>query len=168
MPTTGPWYITVAAVREYLAIKGLDPNDEGDDYSTAERELVEQARAIVAAGKPGRDLDSGAIQYRGGRPMRLRLTVMPAPRREGSKPQLVRVQPDHEGRGTGPYAVPNKVNPPKRARSGPSGTPGTHAYGSYPIRAPDDEREAWRRAADAAGVPLSEWIRDALRRASKL
>ncbi len=159
MPITGPWYVTVTAVREYLEIKGLNRDDEGSDFATAEQELTEMACKIVESGKAGRDLDSGAIQYRGGRPLRLRLTVNPAPRREGGKPQLVRVQPDHEQRGPGPYSVPNGVNPPKRVRDaekakragGPSGAPGTHAYGSYPIRAPDDEREAWRRAAAAAG-----------------
>lgn len=174
MPVQGPWYITVAAVKELMAIKGLRVADAGPDFDACEEELITQARAIVDSGKAGRELDSGAIQYRGGRPLRLRLTVNPAPRREGGKPQLVRVQADHEGRPAGAYTVPNKVNPPKRVREaeaakrqgGPSGAPGVHAYGSYPLRAPDDEREAWRRAAERAGVPMSEWIRDVLRRAA--
>lgn len=98
----GPWYITVSAVKELMVIKGLRVADDGPDFDACEDDLVAQARAIVDSGKAGRELDSGAIQYRGGRPLRLRLTVMPAPRREGSLPQLVRVQPDHEAR-RGPY-----------------------------------------------------------------
>lgn len=116
MPITGPWYISVAAVRELLEIKGLDRNDEGDDFTAAEQELQAIAQSVVDAKKEGTALESGAIRYRGPRPLRLRLTVMPAPRREGSLPQLVRVQPDHEGRPQGAYTVPNRVTPPKRVR----------------------------------------------------
>lgn len=174
MPIQGPWYISVAAVRELLAIKGLDPDDEGSDFSDAERDLDEQARAIVAAGKAGRDLDSGAVQYRGGRPLRLRLTVAQAPRREGGKPQLVRVQADHEGRSAGPYTVPNRVAPPKRVREaeaakrqgGPSGAPGTHANKGVVVRPDPADLAAWDDAAAAAGQTRHAWIVAALRRAA--
>lgn len=35
------------------------------------------------------------------------------------------------------------------------------------IRASENEREAYREAAERAGKPLSEWIRDLLNRAAK-
>lgn len=178
MPTQGPWYISATAVRELMAIKGLPTADDGDAFEACELELIELARSIVASGKPGKDLDSGGIRYRGPNPLRLRLTVMPAPRREGSKPQLVQVRPDHEGRAPGLYKQVNKTKPQsvrdaakaaKQALAAGAASPASSApaYGSHQLLAPDDEREAWRRAAERAGVPLSEWIRDVLRRASR-
>lgn len=94
----GPWYISKAAVQDYLQIIGKPWADDGPDFDAAEIALVEIARSIVAAGKEGTPQDSGALQYRGPRPLRLRLTVAPEARKEGSKPQLMRVRPDHEGR----------------------------------------------------------------------
>jgi hypothetical protein len=35
------------------------------------------------------------------------------------------------------------------------------------IRTAEAEREAYRRAAERAGVPLSEWIRERLNKAAK-
>lgn len=94
---TGPWYITPTAVRELLAIKCLRDAYDGPQYEQCEDELREAARTVATGEQQGRPLDSGATQYRGPRPLRLRLTVAP-PRPGQPLPQLVRVQPDHEGR----------------------------------------------------------------------
>lgn len=97
--TQGPWYITPSAVRELLAIKGK--RDTAEQRELAEAELLEIAIKVTTGDQQGRELDSGATQYRGPRPLRLRLTVVPSERVDGP-PVLVRVQPDHEGRA-GPY-----------------------------------------------------------------
>lgn len=184
--TIGPWYISVTAVRELLEIKGLDRDDDGADFSAAERELDEQARAIVAAGKAPRELDSGALQYRGGRPLRLRLTINPTPRREGSKPQLIRVQADHEGRvgaytrsaperrtghslsGSESARLDDDADAAQRRRGGPSGTPGTHANKGVVVRPDPADLAAWDKAAAAGGQTRHAWIIAALRRAAAL
>lgn len=93
--TLGPWYITPSAVRELLAIKG--ERDTPEQRELAEAELLDIAGKITAGAQQGKPLDSGATQYRGPRPLRLRLTVVPGERAD-SLPVLVRVQPDHEGR----------------------------------------------------------------------
>ena len=97
--TQGPWYITPTAARELLAIRG--ERDTPDALAVAEADLDTIARGIVDAGKEGTTLDSGGTRYRGPRPLRLRLTIVPG-ERAGSLPVLVRVQPDHEQR-RGPY-----------------------------------------------------------------
>ena len=91
-----PWYITATAVRDYLSITRQPTVDDGPIFDAAEAELIEQAIAIVKAGKVPQQFDSGALQFRGGRPLRLRYIVTPAPRKEGDLPQLVRVKPSHE------------------------------------------------------------------------
>lgn len=91
-----PWYISAAAVRDYLRITGQAVVDDGPIWDAAEQELIDHAIAIVRDRKEGRQLDSGALQYRGGRPLRLRYLVVPTPRHEGDLPQLVRVKPASE------------------------------------------------------------------------
>lgn len=106
--TEGLWYITPTAVRELLAIKGLPDAYDGPQYEQCEGELHEAARRVTAGDQQGRPLDSVATQYRGPRPLRLRLTVAP-PRPGQPLPQLVRVQPDHEGRrGTYTDSAPER------------------------------------------------------------
>ena len=50
-----------------------------------------------------------------------------------------------------------------RPRLDPSGPPAKFLT----IRASDAERESYRQAAERAGVPLSEWIRERLTKAAK-
>lgn len=90
-----PWRITVTAVEQYIDVRGW--RDDGEHRERAERELAALAQGVVAGRQPGRPLDSGATQYRGPRPLRLRLTVTP-PTTGDPLPQLVRVQPAFEGR----------------------------------------------------------------------
>jgi hypothetical protein len=110
----GPWYVTVSAVRDYLRIRGKPESDDGPDFEQAESELVELARAIVATGKSGVELDSGAYRFRGPKPLRLRLTVTYDKRPEGNLPQLVAVAPDHEAR-VGAYS---RSAPHQRGKNG--------------------------------------------------
>lgn len=102
MTIRGPWYISAAAVRDYMRIAGLSPADDGPDWDLAERELLRQARAIVEAGKQGRELEANRYQFRGGKPLRLRMIVSFERKAEGDLPQLIAVLPDHAGR-TEPY-----------------------------------------------------------------
>lgn len=92
----GPWIIGVSAVTDYLQICGRPIVSSGDDYDLAEMELAEIAQKIVERDRPGdgRPMPDNCVQYRGPRPMRLRLLVSFA----GERPRLVKVQPDHEGR----------------------------------------------------------------------
>jgi hypothetical protein len=96
-PARGPWYISARAVRDYLALRGRQIVDDGPAWDRAERELIEMAAATVASGREPRALDTGALRYRGPKPLRLGLVVVPAPRVEGDLPQLVRVLPSHGG-----------------------------------------------------------------------
>lgn len=93
MTARGPWYITAAAVRDYLAITGQDPDAEGDVFDRASDALVTIAIATVASDRQPTPTDSGALRYRGPRPLRLRLIVTAAVRSEGGLPQLVTVLP---------------------------------------------------------------------------
>ena len=97
----GPWYISVAAVRDYLWIMRRPDAIEGDGFERAERELIEMAERVVAGEQDGRPLDSGAIRYRGPRPRRLALIVGDG---EGDRPALIAVLPGvDDGRGRGPH-----------------------------------------------------------------
>lgn len=96
MPS-GPWYISARAVREYAALARLGNPDDPAVWDRAERELIAMARETVASGRQPRRMRSGALRYRGPRPLRLTLIVVDAPRPEGPLPQLVRVLGQHEG-----------------------------------------------------------------------
>jgi hypothetical protein len=95
MAPTPPWRITVTAVEQYLDVRGW--RDDAEGRERAERELQAIALDVMGKQQPGRPLDTGATQYRGPRPLRLRLTVTP-PSGGEPLPQLVRVQPAFEGR----------------------------------------------------------------------
>lgn len=95
----GPWYISARAVQDYLAIMRRQAVTEGPIWDEAERELIDLATA--AATREPKPYNDGALQYRGGRPLRLRFIVTHARRKEGDLPQLVRVLPDNDGRRTG-------------------------------------------------------------------
>lgn len=96
MTARGPWYITAAACRDYMAITGLPDTEAG--FAAAEDALIELASATVASGRVPAPMRSGALRYRGPRPARLTLIVTVDPRPEGPLPQLVRVMSSHEGR----------------------------------------------------------------------
>lgn len=93
MTACGPWYITAAACRDYMAITGLPDTEAG--FAAAEDALIELASATVASGRVPAPMRSGALRYRGPRPLRLTLIVTPDPRPEGELPQLVRVLGPH-------------------------------------------------------------------------
>jgi hypothetical protein len=99
-----PWYITIAAVEQYCAIKLVSPEVDFH-FSRAETELKTYAREIVAAGKEGKLMDSDMRQFRSPNSYRYRLLVSYASRAEGDLPQLIAVKPDHEGR------IPKKNRP---------------------------------------------------------
>jgi hypothetical protein len=50
-----------------------------------------------------------------------------------------------------------------RPRLDPEGPPAKYLT----VRASDAEREAYKEAAERAGAPLSEWVRDRLNKAAK-
>lgn len=91
------WYLTIAAVRQYMEIAGLtgDLEDDNPDFVRAQNDLGEISLTATPADTP--PTDSGGIIYRphvmiAGRKTRLELTVTPAGRAEGDLPQLVRVR----------------------------------------------------------------------------
>ena len=86
---TWRWYITVAAVRQYMLLAGL----EEQAALEALGELSLTARLALDASERQRD---GATIYRGrvtirGKRRRIECTGMPPLRPEGPLPQLVRV-----------------------------------------------------------------------------
>jgi hypothetical protein len=96
MTLTGPWYITASAIRDYLRIVGEEPVSGGEPYERAARELQAIAQATVDSPREPVETDSGALRYRGPKPLRLQLLVMPS-HVEARLPQLVRVLPSHGG-----------------------------------------------------------------------
>lgn len=93
---TWAWYISIAAVRQYMAITGRrgELEDTNPDFVEAQDELRELS--LTARLAPTAKAASGALTYRGkitlnGKRRRVELTVMPAGRVEGDLPQLVRV-----------------------------------------------------------------------------
>lgn len=88
---SGPWYISVRAVQDYLRLSGRPVVEDGPEFDRAAKELSAIAIQLAAKGPTVTEQDSGALIYREGRPRRWRYTVQPAPRDEGDQPQLVRV-----------------------------------------------------------------------------
>lgn len=99
MPIQGDWkwYITIAAVRQWMTLTGRagELEDDNPDFVRAQNELG--AYSLTARAVEGKNTESGAMLYRtgkiniGGRKRRLEFTVMPIPRKEGALPQLLRV-----------------------------------------------------------------------------
>jgi len=90
------WYLTIAAVRQYMVLAGLsgELEDDNPDFLAAQNALGE----LSLTAKPARtaETESGAVIYRGkvtiaGKRRRIECTVMPIPRTEGKLPQLLRV-----------------------------------------------------------------------------
>ncbi len=93
---TWRWYLTIAAVRQYMDLAGLRGKleDDNPDFVRAQEALGE----LSLTAKPARTAEtkSGAVIYRGkitiaGKRRRIECTVMPIPRVEGELPQLLRV-----------------------------------------------------------------------------
>lgn len=91
------WYLSIAAVREYMDIAGLSGEAETDnpDFVAAQELLGTLSLSATPADTP--PTRSGGIIYRPwteihGQRTRLELTVTPAGRKEGDLPQLVRVR----------------------------------------------------------------------------
>jgi len=99
------WYVTVQAVREYMAIAGLPAQDEGPLFARAAAELeraCDEARLKKAAKEKNRMAAIYEVKVTiRGRRVRLELYVAEQPRPEGDQPQLVRVREKgggHQGR----------------------------------------------------------------------
>ena len=93
---TWNWYITIAAVRQYMDLAGLagELEEDNPDFLRAQEALGELS--LAAKYVIGKDTESGAAIYRGkvtigGKRRRIECTVMPVPRKEGSLPQLLRI-----------------------------------------------------------------------------
>lgn len=93
---TWRWYITIAAVRQYMTLAGLsgELEDDNPDFLTAQNALG--GLSLAAKLVEGKNTESGAVIYRGkvtigGKRRRIEYTVMPMPRTEGDLPQLLRV-----------------------------------------------------------------------------
>jgi len=93
---TWRWYITIAAVRQYMDLAGLrgELEDSNPDFVAAQKALGDLS--LTAKPVIGKDTKSGATIYRGkvtiaGKRRRIECTVMPVPRIEGALPQLLRV-----------------------------------------------------------------------------
>lgn len=92
------WYLTIAAVRQYMALAGLsgEMEERNPDFVRAQNELGEYS--LTSRPVIGKNTESGAAIYRTGQivlngrnRVRLEFTVMPVPRAEGGLPQLIRV-----------------------------------------------------------------------------
>jgi hypothetical protein len=100
-----PWYMTIAAMRQYMRIAGYGGSAEetNPNFTAAEREL---GAHCAAAHLTSQKTASGVQIYRtgrvtvgrSGRKTRLQFSVAPAPRAEGGKPQLVSIADKDGGR----------------------------------------------------------------------
>lgn len=95
---TWRWYITIAAVRQYMTLAGLsgDLEDSNPDFLLAQSTLGDLSMTATLAVDASERTKSGASIYRGkvtlhGKRRRVECTVMPPIRSEGPLPQLVRV-----------------------------------------------------------------------------
>jgi len=89
----GPWYITVRAVRDYLAIQHRPDVMGGPVFERAEDELIAMTTEAASSGRDPKIMQTGALLFKGPRPLRLRFVVVMTPRDEGDAPQLVNVWP---------------------------------------------------------------------------
>ena len=91
------WYVSAAAVKQFMAICGLPAQEEGRVFDRAARQLeraCESARKTSERGPWQTWIAKATIR---GRVERLELIVSTARRPEGPEPQLVEVR--HKGRG---------------------------------------------------------------------
>jgi UDP-glucose 4-epimerase len=87
------WYITVAAVRQYMAICGIADSANTFDRAAVELEnLAREARLARDVG-PGQESQLWRVNATvRGRRTRLELIISLAPREEGDLPQLIAVR----------------------------------------------------------------------------
>ncbi len=104
------WYLSAAAVKEYLALAGLRDDDGGPNWARAERELGAHAEVAREAGENNHSLifRTGRVRV-GDRPKstRLEFYVRHTPRAEGDKAQLVAVRDKGSNRGQGQGQIAN-------------------------------------------------------------
>ena len=92
------WYLSIAAVRQYMDLAGLRGplEDDNHDFAQAQEALGELSLTAKVATTASDATKSGGVVYRGkvtihGKRRRVECVVMPWPREEGKLPQLVRV-----------------------------------------------------------------------------
>lgn len=89
------WYISAAAVKQYMAIMGHPPDDDGPGFDRAAKELdalTQEARLAKDIG-PGQQSQLWRVKATvRGRRSRLELIVSLSARREGDLPQLIAVR----------------------------------------------------------------------------
>lgn len=88
------WYLSAAAIRQYLEVMRRADDDGGPEWGRAEQELAALAdsahQVLQPDGTPA--LTRGGHQrWRTGRPLRLQMIVSTSERVEGDLPQLVSV-----------------------------------------------------------------------------
>lgn len=90
------WYLTAAAVRQYMLLRGDRGSDESPDFYAAEADLAAAcaaARLVADAGARGSPYQTWRVKWTlRGRRTRLELTVSTRPRPEGPLPQLIAVR----------------------------------------------------------------------------
>lgn len=94
------WYISAAAVKQWMAISGRQGSDDGPEFDAAAIELdalSAEARLAKDVGPTQRHQQWRVSATVRGRRERLELIVSIAPRPEGPLPQLIAVR--HKGRG---------------------------------------------------------------------
>lgn len=94
------WYISAAAVRDYLRICGIPDTRYRFDLAAEQLDRLCEVAQFVDELRPS----PGRLIYRVrteilGLPTRLELTVSTTPRPEGPLPQLVRVRDKDRGQG---------------------------------------------------------------------
>jgi hypothetical protein len=86
------WYITATAVREFQAICGLTPVDDGEQFDRCAVELEKACEtATLKKTEPHRRIYATKVTSRGLRE-RIEITVSLAEREEGDAWQVVRVR----------------------------------------------------------------------------
>jgi hypothetical protein len=100
MPIRGDWkwYITIAAVRQWMTLtgRGGELEEDNPEFIAAQNELGDLSLTARLAVDASEKQKNGGSIYRGkvtvkGKRVRAECTVMPPLRSEGPLPQLVRV-----------------------------------------------------------------------------
>jgi hypothetical protein len=89
------WYVSAAAVKQYMAVAGYPAEDDGEWFDRAERELADLADESRLAKDVGPGQRSQQWRVKAtikGRRTRLELVVAVEQRAEGDLPQLIAVR----------------------------------------------------------------------------